>query len=129
MYWDIGRKLCIEVLGGEKASYGRTVVGEISAKLALEYGKGFEKLSVFKMIKFYQEFSDYQKVATLSQQLTWSHFVELLPIEDELKRDFYAAMCKNETGMNDHDQQKKNWLPWYGIWQNGMSANWNCHLM
>ena len=36
------------------------------------------------------------KVATLSQQLTWSHFVELLPIEDDLKRDFYAAMCKNE---------------------------------
>ena len=96
MYWDIGRKLCIEVLGGEKASYGRNVVGEISAKLTLEYGKGFEKSSVFKMIKFYQEFPDYQKVATLSQQLTWSHFVELLPIEDELKRDFYAAMCKNE---------------------------------
>jgi hypothetical protein len=37
-----------------------------------------------------------QKVATLSQQLTWSHFVELLPIEDDLKRDFYAAMCKSE---------------------------------
>jgi predicted nuclease of restriction endonuclease-like (RecB) superfamily len=36
-------------------------------------------------------------VATLSQQLTWSHFVELLPIEDELKRDFYAVMCKNEN--------------------------------
>ena len=45
------------------------------------------------MIKFYQEFPDFEKVATLSQQLTWSHFVEILPIRDELKRDFYAAMC------------------------------------
>jgi len=36
-------------------------------------------------------------VATLSQQLTWSHFIEILPIKDELKRDFYAAMCKNEN--------------------------------
>ena len=36
-------------------------------------------------------------MATLSQQLTWSHLVELLPIEDELKRDFYAALCKNEN--------------------------------
>lgn len=36
-------------------------------------------------------------MATLSQQLTWSHFVELLPIEDELKRNFYASMCKNEN--------------------------------
>ena len=49
------------------------------------------------MVKFYQEFPEYEKVATLSQQLTWSHFVELLPIEDELKRDFYATMCKNEN--------------------------------
>ena len=41
------------------------------------------------MVKFYQEFREYEKVSTLSQQLTWSHFVELLPIEDELKRDPY----------------------------------------
>lgn len=40
------------------------------------------------MIKFYQEFPDFEKVATLSQQLMWSHFVEILPIQDELKRDF-----------------------------------------
>lgn len=33
---------------------------------------------------------------TLSQQLTWSHFTELLPIEDDLKRDFYVIMCYNE---------------------------------
>ena len=49
------------------------------------------------MIKFYQEFPDFEKVATLSQQLTWSHFVEILPIQDELKRDFYAAMCMQEN--------------------------------
>ena len=49
------------------------------------------------MIKFYQEFPDFEKVATLSQQLTWSHFVEILPIQDELKRDFYAAMCMQKN--------------------------------
>lgn len=49
------------------------------------------------MINFYQEFSVYEKVAILSQQLTWSHFIEILPIKDELKRDFYAVMCKNEN--------------------------------
>ena len=36
------------------------------------------------------------KVVTLSQLLAWSHFVELLSIENELKRDFYVTMCKNE---------------------------------
>ena len=49
------------------------------------------------MIKFYREFPDAEKVATLSQQLSWSHFVVLLPIEDETKREFYAVMCSNEN--------------------------------
>jgi len=35
-------------------------------------------------------------VATLSQQLSWSHFVELLPIKDRTEREFYAVMCLNE---------------------------------
>lgn len=37
------------------------------------------------------------KSGDVSPQLTWSHFVELLPIKDELKRDFYAVMWKNEN--------------------------------
>ena len=97
LYWNIGKKLSDEVLQGKKAEYGKNIIGDLSERLTAEYGKGFEKSSVFKMVKFYQEFPKYEKVATLSQQLTWSHFVELLPIEDELKRDFYATMCKNEN--------------------------------
>jgi hypothetical protein len=96
LYWEIGETICLDVLNHTKADYGRGIIDEVSEKLTQEYGKGFNRTSVFRMIKFYQEFPDREKVATLSQQLTWSHFVELLPIEDELKRDFYAAMCKNE---------------------------------
>lgn len=97
LYWEIGKKLTEEVLQGEKASYGKNIIGDLSDRLSVEYGRGFEKSAVFRMVKFYQEFSDYEKVATLSQQLTWSHFVELLSIEDAIKRDFYAVMCKNEN--------------------------------
>ena len=96
LYWEIGEIICNDVLNHTKADYGRGIIDEVSQKLTQEYGKGFNRTSVFRMIKFYQEFPDRGKVATLSQQLTWSHFVELLPIEDELKRDFYAAMCKSE---------------------------------
>ena len=60
------------------------------------------------MVQFYQEFPDKEKVATLSQQLTWSHFVVLLPIEDELKRDFYAAMCKSENWSVRVLRERKN---------------------
>ena len=75
----------------------KKVVAEVSKRLEQEYGSGFDKTSISRMIKFYQEFPDFEKVATLSQQLTWSHFVEILPINDELKRDFYAAMCMQEN--------------------------------
>jgi len=64
----------------------------------MEYGKGFNRTSVFRMVKFYEEFLDKEKVATLSQQLTWSHFVELLPIEDGIKRDFMQLCAKLKDG-------------------------------
>ncbi len=96
LYWNIGKYLVCNVLEGNKAEYGQKVVEELARKLCLNYGKGFEKTALFRMIKFYREFPDAEKVATLSQQLTWSHFVVLLPIDDEGKRDFYAIMCSNE---------------------------------
>jgi len=97
LYWEIGEMICQDILDNMKASYGKSIVEDVASKLTQQYGKGFDKTAVFRMIKFFQKFPDKEKVAALSQQLTWSHFVELLPIEDELKRDFYAAMCKNEN--------------------------------
>lgn len=44
------------------------------------------------MIQFYEELPVFEKAATLSQQLTWSHFKELLPVNDELKREFYSTL-------------------------------------
>jgi predicted nuclease of restriction endonuclease-like (RecB) superfamily len=49
------------------------------------------------MMQFAEGFSDPKIVATLSQQLTWSHVVELLPLKDSLQRDFYAEMCRLEN--------------------------------
>lgn len=97
LYWEIGEIISSEILDSGRADYGKQIVGQLSEKLSQQYGKSFHKSSVFRMIQFYEEFPDKQIVATLSQQLTWSHFVELLPIGDELKRGFYAAMCKNEN--------------------------------
>ena len=97
LYWTIGEYLVCNVLDNSKAEYGQRIIEDLAQKLSLNYGKGFEKSALFRMIKFYREFPNSEKVATLSQQLTWSHFVELLPIEDELKRNFYAVMCSNEN--------------------------------
>ena len=70
--WGIGKRLSAEFTGDNKPEYGKKVVAEVSKRLEQEYGSGFDKTSISRMIKFYQEFPDFEKVATLSQQLTWS---------------------------------------------------------
>jgi predicted nuclease of restriction endonuclease-like (RecB) superfamily len=58
------------------------------------------------MAKFFECFSDAEIVATLLQQLSWSHFRELLPLEKPLQRDFYAEMCRVERWSVRTLQQK-----------------------
>ncbi len=57
---------------------------------------GFNESSLNRMVKFASLFPDQQKVATLSQQLSWSHWLLLLPLENEQQRDFYAQLCAIE---------------------------------
>ena len=82
MNWSIGHCLVENILKRENSDYGTRIVEDISNKLTQEYGSGFNRSAIFRMIKFYEEFPDVEIVATLSQQFSWSHFVELLPIED-----------------------------------------------
>ncbi len=96
VYWNIGRLIKSEILNNEKAGYGENIVNNISVKLIERYGKGYSRANLFRMIKFYDYFKE-EIVATVSRQLYWSHFVELLKIEDELKREFYLTMCINEN--------------------------------
>ncbi len=95
LYWNIGKYLVCNVLDDKKAEYGKKIVEEVAVKLTDCYGSNFGRASLFRMIQFYREFPNQQIVVTLSQQLSWSHFVVLLPIEDETKREFYAVMCCN----------------------------------
>jgi predicted nuclease of restriction endonuclease-like (RecB) superfamily len=61
-----------------------------------EFGRGFDATNLTCMMKFVESFPDEEIVATLSQQLSWSHFRELLPLEQPLQREFYAEMCRME---------------------------------
>ena len=108
LYWEIGETICKDILQNHKAEYGKNIINEVAKQLSQDYGKGFDRTAIFRMVQFYQEFPDKEKVATLSQQLTWSHFVVLLPIEDELKRDFYAVMCKSENWSVRVQRERKN---------------------
>lgn len=95
MYWDIGNTINQEILKSDRAEYGKSIVATVSQQLQAEFGKGFEKTNLTRMIKFTIIFEK-EKVVTLSRQLSWSHFLAILPLKDELQRDFYLQMCKNE---------------------------------
>jgi len=96
MYWQIGKRVRQDVLGNERADYGKEIVQTLSAQLTAEYGKGFTEKALWRMMQFAEVFLDADIVATLSRQLSWSHFVELIPLDTSLKRDFYTEMCRVE---------------------------------
>jgi len=94
--WHIGRRIREDVLQERRADYGEKIVQALSAQLTAEYGRGYGRPHLFQMIRFAEVFPDGEIVATLSRELSWSHFVKLIPLEDPLKRDFYAEMCRIE---------------------------------
>ena len=84
------------MLQNERAHYGREILSTLSKKLLEEYGPGFSVANLSRMMQFAERFPEGEIVATLSQQLSWSHFVEIIPLEDQLKRTFSAEMCRVE---------------------------------
>lgn len=96
VYWEVGNRIRREILGERRAKYGEEIVSTLSRQLAEDYGSGFGRASLWRMVQFSERFADQKIVAALSRQLGWSHFHEIIPIEDDLKRDFYAEMCRIE---------------------------------
>lgn len=96
LYWRVGDRIRRELLGEKRAEYGAEIVSELGKRLVLEFGRGFTEKGLRRMIQFAELFPDPQIVATLSRQLGWSHFREILPLADPLRRDFYAEMCRIE---------------------------------
>lgn len=91
MYWHIGKLINDEILQNKRAEYGKEIVATVSQQLITQYGKGYSYSALTRMMKFAKNI-DEKNIATLSQQLSWSHFKELIVLEDTLKIEFYAQM-------------------------------------
>ena len=102
LYWNIGKRIREEVIKSERAEYGRELIKHLARDLSAEYGSGFSKSSLLKMIQFYDQFQDDQIIATLSRQLTWSHIIALLPLNVDEQREFYVHMTI-ESGWSVRD--------------------------
>lgn len=97
LYWQVGQRIRTDLLREkDRAAYGKQILATLSQELTQRYGKGFTESALNRMVKFAEVFPDPQIVATLSQQLSWSHFVLLLPLEKPMQRDYYAEMCRIE---------------------------------
>ncbi|MEO8017427.1 MAG: PDDEXK nuclease domain-containing protein [Pseudomonadota bacterium] len=94
LYWQVGQRIRAEVLRNQRAIYGEQVVASVGRQLSAEYGAGFAEKNLRRMIRFAEIFPDQKIVASLMRQLSWTHFLELLPLKESLQRDFYAEMCR-----------------------------------
>jgi predicted nuclease of restriction endonuclease-like (RecB) superfamily len=90
LFWNVGKRINEDILQNKRADYGKQIVATLSQQLVEKYGKNFEKTNLTRMMKFAEEFPDLEIVAPLAQQLSWSHFRELIPIKEEKARLFYA---------------------------------------
>ncbi|MBQ0015857.1 MAG: DUF1016 family protein [Bacteroidales bacterium] len=97
MYWHIGERINRDVLGNERAEYGKQIVSQVATQLQALYGnKGFEIRNVRRMMQFAQQIKEEKIVSQLATKLSWSHFIEVLPLKDELQREFYLTLAANE---------------------------------
>jgi len=96
LYWRVGDRVRREILGERRAEYGAEIVSALGRQLEQEFGRGFSAKSLHHMIRFAEAFPSVEIVSALLRELSWTHFKALIYLDDPLKRDFYAEMCRIE---------------------------------
>lgn len=96
LYWSIGKRINDEILFEKRANYGEQIIDVLSDQLSSQFGRGYSRPSLFRMITFARLYPDHQIVSSVMRQLSWTHIIFLCQIEDELKRNFYLQMASIE---------------------------------
>jgi hypothetical protein len=96
LHWHVGQRIRSEVLRNGRAEYGEEILPTLSAKLVRDYGQGFSARNLARMVQFADAFPDEAIVSPLATQLSWSHFIEILPLKQPLEREYYAELCRVE---------------------------------
>lgn len=90
LFWQIGNRINQDILQNKRADYAKQIVSTVSTQLKERYGNNFELRNLRRMMQFAEQFTDSQIVVPLTRQLSWSHFVELLPLKTIGAKLFYA---------------------------------------
>lgn len=95
LFWQVGNRINQEILQNKRAEYGKQIVPTLSTQLESKYGRNFEVKNLRRMMQFAEQFTDFQIVVTLSRQLSWSHYLAILPIKTHEAKVFYANQVGN----------------------------------
>lgn len=97
-YWQVGRHIVeFEQAGEKRAEYGTALIKTLAADLGLRHGRGFSRSNLVYMRLLYQRHPTGAPISQkASHQLSWSHHVELLKIDDPLERGFYEQQAQAE---------------------------------
>ncbi len=96
LYWRMGKRIRQDILKEKRAEYGEQILPTLSAELMKDFGPGFTARNLGNMVRFAEVFPDEKILHTLCAKLSWSHFRLIIYLDDDLKRDFYAEMCRTE---------------------------------
>ena len=95
--WNIGTRIRKDILHEKRAEYGQAILQSLSAELVAEFGRGYSERNLANMVRFAEVFPDGRILQSLIAQLGWTHFQRIIYLDDPLKRDFYAEMCRLEN--------------------------------
>jgi predicted nuclease of restriction endonuclease-like (RecB) superfamily len=96
LYWNIGKTIKKEIIKSDRAEYGKQILHSLSRELTQRYGKGFAEQSLWHMVKFYETYPILSAMQRELQGLSWTHIKSIIYLNDDLKRKFYATLCKKE---------------------------------
>ena len=93
LFWEIGKHINIDILENKRADYGKQIVASLSRQLKEKYGSSFGVRNLRRMMQFAEQFSDFEIVSKASTQLSWSHFIEILPLKTQEAKLYYLNEC------------------------------------
>ena len=106
LYWQVGRRIRDDVLGGERAGYGQELIGALARKLTAEYGRGWSEQQLRHCLRAAEIFPDEAILSAARRELSWTHIKTLMYVDDPLKRDFYFELCRLERWSSRQLQER-----------------------
>ncbi len=106
-YWRIGQRIVLEEQGGKKrADYGSFLIRDLARGLRDEFGQGVSVANLWNFRQFYLAFPDTEKLYALRRELSWTHWRQIMRVENKAARDYYIREAA-EQGWNTRELERQ----------------------